>query len=40
MLGEGVVFAGQMYVEKLVPKNENQRYPLIFVPGAGQTSTV
>ncbi|CAL8583242.1 hypothetical protein XPA_008873 [Xanthoria parietina] len=34
-----VFFFGQMYVEKLQPLHQSQRYPLIFVPGAGQTST-
>ncbi|KAL8671214.1 MAG: hypothetical protein Q9168_004289 [Polycauliona sp. 1 TL-2023] len=28
-----------MYVEKLQPPHPKQKYPLIFVPGAGQTST-
>ncbi|KAL8702355.1 MAG: hypothetical protein Q9224_000002 [Gallowayella concinna] len=35
----GTVFAGQIYVEKLVPPKSTQKYPLIFVPGAAQTGT-
>ncbi|KAL8999145.1 MAG: hypothetical protein Q9169_001924 [Polycauliona sp. 2 TL-2023] len=37
--GTADIFAGQMYVERLEPRHTNQRYPLVFVPGAGQTST-
>ncbi|KAL8755323.1 MAG: hypothetical protein Q9199_003720 [Rusavskia elegans] len=37
--GAGVFFVGQMYVEKLQPRHPSQSYPLIFVPGAGQTNT-
>ncbi|KAL9010543.1 MAG: hypothetical protein Q9173_004530 [Seirophora scorigena] len=37
--GPGTVFAGQMYVEKLQPRHPTQKYPLIFIPSAGQTST-
>lgn len=34
------VFAGQIYVEKLTARNPSRNYPLIFIPGAGQTGTV
>ncbi|KAL8848344.1 MAG: hypothetical protein Q9221_006647 [Calogaya cf. arnoldii] len=37
--GADTYLVGQMYVEMLVPRTERQRLPLIFVPGAGQTST-
>ena len=30
----------QMYVEKLVPIHPTQKYPLFFITGAAQTSTV
>ncbi|KAL9632279.1 MAG: hypothetical protein Q9204_003858 [Flavoplaca sp. TL-2023a] len=37
--GTATVFVGQMYVEKLQPPRPSRRLPLIFIPGAGQTST-
>lgn len=39
LFGLGEVYTGQIYVEKLVPKHQTQTYPLVFIPGAGQTST-
>ncbi|KAL6716073.1 hypothetical protein ACLMJK_007035 [Lecanora helva] len=39
LFGEGEISTGQIYVEKLVPKTTTEKYPLIFIPGAGQTST-
>jgi hypothetical protein len=30
----------QMYVEKLVPLESTQKYPLFFITGAAQTATV
>lgn len=36
----GHVFVDQMYVEKLIPTNPCQPYPLVFIHGQGQTGTV
>ncbi|KAL9600297.1 MAG: hypothetical protein Q9219_003247 [cf. Caloplaca sp. 3 TL-2023] len=38
-LGYGQVLTGQLYVEKLIPQRPKKKYPLVFIPGGGQTST-
>lgn len=40
IFGPGKVFTGQIYVEKLEPKHITRPYPIVFIPGAGQTGTV
>lgn len=34
------VFAGQMYVEHLLPLKVTQSYPIVFIHGGGQTGSV